>query len=111
MADIQVLAARVDDAARTATAIAQLSRSTKFPLADAYSIQKQSIARRIARGERPVGGEFMFKRRSGSETAHDNAAAKRSDQAQQERGRARPRGALAWSRRARDERDQRCNSP
>ena len=58
----------------------------------------------------PVGGEFMVKRRSGSGTDHDNAAAKRSDQARQERGRARPRVALAWSRRARDERDQRCNS-
>ena len=58
----------------------------------------------------PVGGESMFKRRSGSETARGNVAAKRSDQAQQERGRARPRVAPAWSRGARDERDQRCNS-
>jgi 2-oxo-3-hexenedioate decarboxylase len=64
MADIQVLAARVDDAARTATAIAQLSRSTRFPLADAYSIQKQSIARRIARGERPVGVKMGFTSRA-----------------------------------------------
>ena len=31
----------------------------------------------------PVDGELMFKRRSGSETAHDSAAAKRSHQAQQ----------------------------
>jgi len=57
-----------------------------------------------------VDGELMFKRRSGSETGHDSAAAKRSHQAQQQRGRALRRAALAWSRRAHDERDGRCNS-
>ena len=64
MVDIQALAARVDDAARTATAIAQLSQSTKFSLADAYSVQKQSIARRIARGERQVGIKMGFTSRA-----------------------------------------------
>jgi hypothetical protein len=59
---------------------------------------------------RLVDGELMFKRRSGSETAHDSAAAKRSHQAQPQRGRASRRPVLAWSRRARDERDGRCSS-
>jgi hypothetical protein len=30
---------------------------------------------------KPVGREFMFERRLGSETVHDSAAAKRNDQA------------------------------
>ena len=64
MVDIQALAARVDDAARTTTAIAQLSQATNFSLADAYSIQKQSIARRIARGERQVGVKMGFTSRA-----------------------------------------------
>ncbi len=64
MVDIQALAARVDDAARTASAIAQLSQSTKFSLCDAYSIQKQSIVRRIARGERQVGIKMGFTSRA-----------------------------------------------
>src|ERR1700674_2557356 len=42
-----------------------------------------------------VDGGVMFKRRSGAETAHDSAAAKRSHQEQPQRGRASPRPALA----------------
>jgi hypothetical protein len=57
-----------------------------------------------------VGGELIVTPRSASGTNRGNAAAKRSDQAQQERGRVLWRVALAWSRRARDERDGRCNS-
>ena len=57
-----------------------------------------------------VGGELIVTPRSASGTNRGNAAAKRSDQAQQERGRVLRRVALAWSRRARDERDGRCNS-
>ncbi len=64
MVDIQALAARVDDAARTVTVIAQLSQSTKFSLFDAYSIQKQSIARRIVRGERQLGIKMGFTSRA-----------------------------------------------
>jgi 2-oxo-3-hexenedioate decarboxylase len=64
MVDIGALAARVDDAARTATAIAQLSRSAAFTLANAYSIQKQSIGGRIARGERQVGIKMGFTSRA-----------------------------------------------
>jgi signal transduction histidine kinase len=59
----------------------------------------------------PVGGEIAVKRQSVSGTDRGNAAAKRSDQAQQEQVRVRPRIGPAWSRRARDERDQRCNTP
>ena len=64
----------------------------------------------LARESQPAGGELMFKRRSWSGTAHDNAAAKRSDQAQQERGKALRRVARACRRRASDERGERCNS-
>lgn len=55
-ASLAALAARVDAAACTGTAIPQLS--PEFPtlgVADAYEIQRLSIARRLARGERLVG--------------------------------------------------------
>jgi hypothetical protein len=58
-----------------------------------------------------VGGELIVTPRSASGTDRGNAAAKRSDQAQQEQRRVLRRVALAWSRRARDEHDERCNSP
>lgn len=64
MTDIQALAARVDDAARNATAIPQLSQGERFSLAEAYTIQKQSIVRRIARGERQVGVKMGFTSRA-----------------------------------------------
>lgn len=64
MADILVLAQRVDDAARNAKAIAQLSSSLQMTLVDAYAVQKQSIARRIARGERQVGIKMGFTSRA-----------------------------------------------
>lgn len=64
MADIQALAQRIDDAARNANAIAQLSHSTQFSLADAYAIQRVSIQRRIARGERQVGVKMGFTSRA-----------------------------------------------
>ncbi len=64
MADIDALAATVDDAARTATAIAQLSDGADFTLAEAYEIQRASIARRLARGERRVGVKMGFTSRA-----------------------------------------------
>src|SRR5262245_38532916 len=64
MADIQGLAQRVDEAARSAQAIAQLSSGTQFSLADAYSIQRASVQRRIARGERQVGIKMGFTSRA-----------------------------------------------
>jgi hypothetical protein len=55
----------------------------------------------------PVGGEFAIRRRSGSETGRDNAAARHIDRGQLGRRMTLQRVALAWSRRARDERDGR----
>ncbi len=54
--DLEALAARVDRAARDGTAIAQLTVDhPELSIADAYEIQRLSIARRHARGERPIG--------------------------------------------------------
>lgn len=44
-----------DEAARIATAIAQFSNTNDLSVTDAYDIQRQSIARRLERGERRVG--------------------------------------------------------
>ncbi len=49
------LAAIADEAARTATAIPQFTHSQPLGVEDAYAIQAQSFARRMARGERMVG--------------------------------------------------------
>lgn len=49
------LAERADDAARTATAIAQFTNTVDLGVADAYAIQARSIGRRRQRGERLVG--------------------------------------------------------
>lgn len=64
MADIQALAMRVDEAALHAEAIAQLSAGATLSLEDAYEIQRQSIARRLARGERRVGVKMGFTSRA-----------------------------------------------
>ena len=58
MADIKALAQRVDDAAKNATEIPQLIES--ITLEDAYAIQKESLARRYARGEKQVGIKMGF---------------------------------------------------
>ncbi len=49
------LAERVDDAARTAKAIRQLTETDKLDVHQAYEIQSLSLKRRYARGERLVG--------------------------------------------------------
>ncbi|MGB7880627.1 MAG: hypothetical protein WBL31_17810, partial [Ilumatobacteraceae bacterium] len=49
------LAEQADEAARTATAIAQFTNTVDLGVADAYAIQAQSIGRRRQRGERLVG--------------------------------------------------------
>lgn len=54
------LAARVDEAAMTASAIAQLSQETTFSVDDSYEIQKLSIERRLARGEKLIGLKMGF---------------------------------------------------
>ena len=64
MPDLTALATVLDDAARTATAIAQLSTKHQFLLVDAYAIQKAAIACRLARGERRVGMKMGFTSRA-----------------------------------------------
>jgi 2-oxo-3-hexenedioate decarboxylase len=60
MTELSKLAERLDDAARSATAIAQLSASETISVDDAYEIQRLSIDRRLARGERLVGLKLGF---------------------------------------------------
>ena len=55
MADINLLASLLDNAARSATAVAQLSATHELSLEDAYAVQKANIACRLARNERRVG--------------------------------------------------------
>jgi 2-oxo-3-hexenedioate decarboxylase len=56
MSNLSELAAGLDEAARTATAVPQLTDTyPNLSVADAYAIQALSVARRWARGERRVG--------------------------------------------------------
>lgn len=64
MAEIITLAHRLDDSARNAAAIAQLSGTESFSLDEAYAIQKESIRRRLDRGERQVGIKMGFTSRA-----------------------------------------------
>ncbi len=64
MSDLQGLAVTLDDAARNATAIAQLSHVEQFSMADAYEIQKRAIALRVARGAKRVGMKMGFTSRA-----------------------------------------------
>jgi 2-oxo-3-hexenedioate decarboxylase len=49
------LAERVDEAARTASAIQQLTETETLDVAQAYAIQALSLDRRVARGEKLIG--------------------------------------------------------
>ena len=64
MIDLDALAARVDDAARHAEPIAQLTTSMTLSLDDAYAIQRESIERRIHRGESMIGVKLGFTSRA-----------------------------------------------
>ncbi len=55
MTDLARLAEQVDEAARAATAIPQLTHNTPLTGDDGYAIQALSMARRYARGERRIG--------------------------------------------------------
>ncbi|MDD2705433.1 MAG: 2-keto-4-pentenoate hydratase [Acidocella sp.] len=56
MTNLSELAMQLDEAARTATAVPQLTDTyPNLSVADAYAIQTMSVARRWARGERRVG--------------------------------------------------------
>lgn len=67
--NIEAFAKIVDDAAHHASGIHQLSHQTdiggdKLDMDDAYAIQKASILRRVARGERRVGIKMGFTSRA-----------------------------------------------
>ncbi|CAJ0818269.1 2-keto-4-pentenoate hydratase [Ralstonia flaminis] len=64
MTDLNAIAARVDDAARYAEPIAQLTDDAGFSLDEAYEIQRASIERRIHRGESMVGVKLGFTSRA-----------------------------------------------
>jgi len=60
--DIQGVAQELDEAARDAAAIPQLPES--FTIREAYEVQKQNVARRLARGEKRVGIKMDFTSRT-----------------------------------------------
>ncbi len=64
MNDLDSMAETLDEAARHAHAIPQLSSTTKFSLDDAYHIQKKMISLRIGRGEHRVGMKMGFTSRA-----------------------------------------------
>ena len=55
MIDIQKIAETVDEAARSATAIPQLSETMEMTVEEAYLVQAMALERRYGRGERQVG--------------------------------------------------------
>ncbi len=64
MSDIHELAVVVDEAARKARAIPQLTAGNKLTLEDAYEIQRASVALRVDRGEKRVGMKMGFTSRA-----------------------------------------------
>ena len=64
MNHITEFAAILDDAAREARAVGQIDAECRLSLEDAYAIQKASIERRLARGERRAGVKMGFTSRS-----------------------------------------------
>lgn len=62
--DILRSAGLLDDAALRAEAVAQLSAAGELSLADAYEIQRESVARRLGRGERRTGIKMGFTSRA-----------------------------------------------
>ena len=64
MTDIAALAASLDEAAVTATAIAQISGTTAITPEVGYAVQAASIARRLARGEKRIGVKMGFTSRA-----------------------------------------------
>jgi 2-oxo-3-hexenedioate decarboxylase len=64
VSDLAKLAELVDTAAKTAREIPQLSIEHPLTIEDAYAVQQQSIARRIARGEKRCGMKMGFTSRA-----------------------------------------------
>ncbi|WP_406725028.1 fumarylacetoacetate hydrolase family protein [Streptomyces sp. GD-15H] len=60
MTDRRMLAARLDEAVRTAVPIPQLTAETELDLEEAYAVQAAGVALRVDRGERPVGVKLGF---------------------------------------------------
>lgn len=58
--DVDALAASLDHAVRTVTAIPQLSLSQQMTLADAYAVQASGVRLRELRGDRVVGVKLGF---------------------------------------------------
>lgn len=64
MSQIEQIAAQLDDAARHAREVEQFDPKGERSLGEAYEIQRASIARRLARGERRVGMKMGFTSRA-----------------------------------------------
>jgi 2-oxo-3-hexenedioate decarboxylase len=62
--DVQALAALLDDATRERTEVDPLTAQHALTLEQAYMIQRASIARRYARGEKPAGIKLGFTSRA-----------------------------------------------
>ncbi|MFC5993620.1 2-keto-4-pentenoate hydratase [Pseudonocardia hispaniensis] len=60
MTDVVALASMLDDAARTATAIPQLTATTSLTLDKAYDVQRAGVALRTERGDAAVGVKLGF---------------------------------------------------
>lgn len=60
MIDIQALAETLDNAARNATAVAQLSLKHEISVNQAYEIQQAIVDRKISRGEQLIGMKMGF---------------------------------------------------
>jgi 2-keto-4-pentenoate hydratase len=58
--DIQLLAEKIDTAAKNAQAIEQLTHSTPLDVDTSYAIQKASLERRYERGEQFIGVKMGF---------------------------------------------------
>lgn len=61
---LRKIAQQLDEAARTATAIPQISDNVELTLDEAYAVQKQSIALRIVRREQRCGIKMGFTSRA-----------------------------------------------
>ena len=60
MTDVAALAARLDEATRTATATTQLTKEGPLGLSDAYAVQRAGVELRAGRGDRAVGVKLGF---------------------------------------------------
>jgi len=64
MKDLDALAKRQDEAAHTATAVPQIPAEIDLTEAEAYEVQKRSVARRLERGAHMVGVKMGFTSRA-----------------------------------------------